>query len=99
MSDLDKFDYECSASQITMTEYLQSKIKCGEVKDLTAWINSLGKAQYTQIGEVVKKACDKYRDDSEFEDRLTNAISIYVLEQSVGYMKYLKGESGVAVDD
>ena len=98
MSDLDKFDYECQG-QITMTEYLQSKIKCGEVKDLTAWINSLGKAQYTQIGEVVKKACDKYRDDPEFEDRLTNAISIYVLEQSVGYMKYLKGESGVAVDD
>lgn len=98
MSDLDKFDYECQG-QITMTEYLQSKIKCGEVKDLTAWINSQGKAQYTQIGEVVKKACDKYRDDPEFEDRLTNAISIYVLEQSVGYIKYLKGESRVAVDD
>ena len=45
------------------------------------------------------EACDKYRDDPEFEDRLTNAISIYVLEQSVGYIKYLKGESGVAVDD
>ena len=24
------------------------------VKDLTAWINSQGKAQYTQIGEVVR---------------------------------------------
>ena len=96
MSDLG--NYECDG-QIDMNEYLQSQIKCGRVKDLTAWINSQGKAQYTQIGEVVKKACDKYRDDPEFEDRLINSISIYVLEQSVGYIKYLKGESGVAVDD
>ena len=35
--------------QIEMTDYLRSKIKSGRVKDLTAWINSQGKAQYTQI--------------------------------------------------
>ena len=40
--------------QIEMTDYLKSKIKSGRVKDLTAWINSQGKAQYTQIGDVVR---------------------------------------------
>ena len=96
MKDLG--NYECDG-QIEMTDYLKSQIKCGSVKDLTAWINSQGKAQYVQIGEVVKKSFDDYKDDPDFVDRLTNNISVYVLEQSVGYMKYLKGESGVAVDD
>ena len=41
--------------QIEMTDYLKSKTKCGRVKDLTAWINSQGKAQYTQIGEVIRE--------------------------------------------
>ena len=40
--------------KIEMTDYLKSKIKSGRVKDLTAWINSQGKAQYTQIGKVVR---------------------------------------------
>ena len=35
-------NYECEG-QIEMTDYLKSKIKCGRVKDLTAWINSQGK--------------------------------------------------------
>lgn len=96
MKDLG--NYECDG-QIEMTEYLKSQIKCGAVKDLTEWINSQGKAQYTQIGEVVKKTYNNYRDDPEFVDRLTNAISIYVLKQSTGYMEYLKGERGVAVND
>ena len=41
--------------QIEMTDYLKSKIKSGRIKDLTAWINSQGKAQYTQIGELVRE--------------------------------------------
>ena len=48
---------------------------------------------------VVKKAFDDYKDDPNFVDRLTNVISIYVLNQSMGYMKYLKSKSGVAMDD
>ena len=42
--------------QIEITDYLNDKIKSGMVKDLTAWINSQGKAQYTQIGDVVRDA-------------------------------------------
>lgn len=79
--------------QLELTDFLASKVKRKTVKDLTEWINSQGKAQYTQIGEVVKKAFDDYKDDPNFVDRLTNVISIYVLEQSSGYMDYLREES------
>ena len=81
--------------QIEMTDYLKSKIKSGMVKDLTAWINSQGKAQYTQIGEVVGDAYERYNDSAELIDRITNAVSVYVLNQSMGYMEYLRKESDV----
>ena len=79
--------------QIEMTDYLESKIKCGRVKDLTAWINSQGKAQYTQIGEVVRETYERYKDSPEMVDRITNAVSVYVLNQSMGYMNYLRNEA------
>ena len=81
--------------QIEMTDYLRSKIKSGRVKDLTAWINSQWKAQYTQIGEVVRDAYERYKDSDELADRITNAVSVYVLNQSMGYMEYLRKESEV----
>lgn len=81
--------------QIEMTDYLKSKIKSGRVKDLTAWINSQGKAQYTQIGEVVRDAYERYKDSDELVGRITNAVSVYVLNQSMGYMDYLRKESDV----
>ena len=81
--------------QIEMTDYLKYKIKSGRVKDLTAWINSQGKAQYTQIGDVVKSAYERYKDSPELVDRIINAVSVYVLQQSMGYMDYLRNESKV----
>ena len=78
--------------QIEMADYLKSKIKSGRVKDLTAWINSQGKAQYTQIGEVVRDAYERYKDSDDLIDRITNAVSVYVLNQSIGYMDYLRCE-------
>ena len=81
--------------QIEMTDYLKSKIKSGSVKDLTAWINSQGKAQYTQIEEVVADAYERYKDSDELVDRITNAVSVYVLNQSMDYMEYLRKESEV----
>ena len=87
-------NYSCDG-QIEMTDYLKSKIKSGRVKDLTAWINSQGKAQYTQIGEVVRDAYERYKDSDELVDRITNAVSVYVLNQSIGYMEYLRKESDV----
>ena len=87
-------NYSCDG-QIEMTDYLKSKIKSGMVKDLTAWINSQGKAQYTQIGEVVRDTYERYKDSDELVDRITNAVSVYVLNQSMGYMEYLRKESEV----
>ena len=87
-------NYSCDG-QIEMTDYLKSKIKSGRVKDFTAWINSQGKAQYTQIREVVRDAYERYKDSDELVDRITNAVSVYVLNQSMGYMNYLRNESKV----
>ena len=81
--------------QIEMTDYLKSKIKSGRVKDLTTWINSQGKAQHTQIGEVVRDAYERYKDSDDLVGRITNAVSVYVLDQSMGYMEYLRKESEV----
>ena len=81
--------------QIEMTDYLKSEIKSGRVKDLTAWINSQGKAQYTQIGEVVKDTYEREKDSPDLVGRITNAVSVYVLNQSMGYMEYLRKESEV----
>ena len=81
--------------QIEMTDYLKSKITSGMVKDLTAWINSQGKAQYTQIGEVVRDTYEREKDSPELVDRITNAVSVYVLNQSMGYMDYLRNEAKV----
>ena len=78
--------------QIEMTDYLKAKIKSGMVKDLTAWINSQGKAQSTQIGEVVRDTYEREKDSPDLVYRITNAVSIYVLQQSMGYMKYLRKE-------
>ena len=78
--------------QIEITDYLKSKIKSGMVKDLTAWINSQGKAQYAQIGEVVRETYEREKDSDELVDRITNAVSVYVLNQSMGYMEYLRSE-------
>ena len=92
---MGKFDnYECEG-QIEMTDYLASKLKCGMVKDLTAWINSQGKAQYTQIGEVVRETYEREKDSPDLVGRITNAVSVYVLEQSIGYMDYLRNEAKV----
>ena len=79
--------------QIEMTDYLKSKIKSGMVKDLTAWINSQGKAQYTQIEEVVRETYEKENDSPDLVGRITNAVSVYVLNQSMGYMEYLRNEA------
>lgn len=78
--------------QIDFTQYLSSKVKAGRIMDLTAWINSHGKAQYTQIGEVVRDIYEKEKDSDDLVDRITNAVSVYVLNQSMGYMDYLRKE-------
>ena len=79
--------------QFELTDFLSKKIESKSVMDLTAWINSQGKAQYAQIGEVVEDVYNREKDSGELIERLTNAVSVYVLNQSMGYMDYLRKES------
>lgn len=79
--------------QFELTDFLGKKIESKSVIDLTVWINSQGKAQYTQIGEVVRNAYNLNKDSGELIERLTNAVSVYVLNQSMGYMDYLRAVS------
>lgn len=87
-------NYECEG-QISITDYLKAKIVSKEVMDLTSWINSQGKAQYSQIGDVVRSVYEREKDSPDLVGRITNAVSVYVLEQSRGYMDYLRKESDV----
>lgn len=78
--------------QFELTDFLSKKIESKYVMDLTAWINNQGKAQYAQIGEVVRNAYSLNKDSGELIERLTNAVSVYVLNQSMGYAEYLRKE-------
>lgn len=86
-------NYECEG-QLSITDYFKQQVVSGKIMDLTTWINSSGKAQYTQVGELVNKALEDYGIEATKEQagRLTNAISVYILTQSSGYMDYLKNE-------
>lgn len=79
--------------QFELTDFLGKKIESKSVMDLTAWINSQGKAQYSQISEIIEEVYNREKDSGELVERLTNAVSIYVLNQSMGYMNYLRKES------
>lgn len=78
--------------QFELTDFLSKKIESKSVMDLTAWINSQGKAQYSQIGEIVEEVYNREKGE-ELVERLTNAVSVYVLNQSMGYMDYLHNMS------
>ena len=87
MSDFD--------GQLTITDYLKSQIKIKNVMDLTAFINSQGKAQYTQIENIISKTYEQNKDSDDVIGRITNAVSVYVLDISMKYMDYLRKESEV----
>ena len=84
MSDTD--------GKLTITDYLKSQIKIKNVMDLTAFINSQGKAQYNQIDDIVSKTYEQNKDSDDIVGRITNAVSIYVLDMSMKYMDYLRKE-------
>ena len=84
MSDFDE--------QLTITDYLKSQIKIKNVMDLTDFINSQGKAQYKQIEDIVSKTYEQNMDSDDMIGRITNAVSVYVLDMSMKYMDYLRKE-------
>lgn len=91
MNNNSVFDNYTCDGQITLSEYLSSKIKSREVMDLTSWINSQGKAQYGQVNDLIRKTGILY-DENDI-DRMTNTVSVYILNMSLGYMEYLRQEN------
>ena len=87
MSDFD--------GQLTITDYSKSQIKIKNVMDLTAFINSQGKAQYTQIENIISKTYEQNKNSDDVIGRITNAVSVYVPDISMKYMDYLRKESEV----
>ena len=81
--------------QFELTDFLSKKIESKSVMGLTAWINSQGKAQYTQIEDIVSKTYEQNKDSDDVIGRITNAVSVYVLDMSMKYMDYLRKESEV----
>lgn len=74
--------------QLELTDFLCKRIENKSVMDLTAWINSQGKAQYSRIGEVIEEVYNREKDSGELVERLTNAASTYVLNQSMEYINF-----------
>ena len=89
---MDWSDYEVEG-QISITDYFASKIERKEVMDFTSFLNSQGKSQYQQIGEIIRSTYEREKDNQNMLDRLTNAVSVYVLNQSMEYSKYLRKQS------
>jgi len=87
-------NYVCSG-QITISDWLQSRIKDRTVKDLTSWINTQGRSQYGQVKSVIRKT--GLIESNYQTDLLTNAVSVYILKMSQGYMEYLKSEGAEEV--
>lgn len=83
--------------QISITDYFASKIERKEVMDFTSFLNSQGKSQYQQIGEIVRKTFEENKDEptERMLDRLTNAVSVYVLEQSSSYSRFLREQAKI----
>ena len=79
--------------QISITDYFASKIERKEVMDFTSFLNSQGKSQYQQIGNLIRETYERDKDNKNMLDRLTNAVSVYVLNQSIEYSKYLREQS------
>jgi hypothetical protein len=77
--------------QLTITDYLKSQIELKQVMDLTEWINQQGDAQYIQVKNILRE----FITDEELLDRITNKVSCFILDQSLGYAKYLRRQAGV----
>ena len=89
---MDWSDYEVEG-QISITDYFASKIERKEVMDFTSFLNSQGKSQYQQIGNLIRETYEREKYNQNMLDRLTNAVSVYVLNQSMEYSKYLREQS------
>lgn len=81
--------------QITLTEFLSKQITLKQIDGFTEFLNKQGESQYNQIGKIVVDTYKKSADEPEnvLLNRITNNVSVYVLEQSMQYDKYLREQA------
>lgn len=81
--------------QITLTEFLSKQIITKQIDGFTEFLNKQGESQYKQIGKIVVDTYKKNKDKTEsvLLDYITNNVSVYVLEQSMKYDKYLREQA------
>lgn len=81
--------------QITLTEFLSTQIIKKQIDGFTEFLNKQGESQYKQIGKIVADTYERNKDETEsiLLDRITNNVSVYVLEQSTQYDKYLREQA------
>jgi hypothetical protein len=81
--------------QITLTDFLSKQIIERQIDGFTEFLNKQGESQYKQIGKVVVDTYEKNKGVSEKDllERITNNVSVYVLEQSMKYDRYLREQA------
>ena len=89
---MDWSNYEVEG-QLSITDYLKSQIELRKVDDFTAFLNKQGKSQYQQIGEIVRDTYEREKDSPYLLERITNNVSVYVLNLSMAYSAYLRNEA------
>lgn len=84
-------NYDCNG-QMELTEYLQYQINQKKVKDFTNFVNQ-SDAQYTQIKKIVTDTFNQYKGSDQLPEVIANNVSVWVLNQSIAYMNYLREKS------
>lgn len=81
--------------QITLTDFLSKQIIKKQIDGFTEFLNKQGESQYKQIGKIVVDTYEHNKNEAEsvLLDRITNNVSVYVLEQSMQYDKYLREQA------
>ena len=81
--------------QITLTDFLSKQIIKKQIDGFTEFLNKQGESQYKQIGKIVVDTYQKNKKASEKDllERITNNVSVYVLEQSMKYDRYLREQA------
>lgn len=81
--------------QITLTDFMSKQIVKKQIDGFTEFLNKQGESQYRQIGKIVADTYDRNKDKTESDllNCITNNVSVYVLEQSMQYDKYLREQA------
>lgn len=77
--------------QINFNDYFEKQKLDIKPMLLVDFINGMGTAQYTQIGNVISQSVSRYGTeiDEELIGRITNNVSVWLLKIGSAYANYL----------